>query len=78
MLESLFNTIFFKSGLTQVFSCECCEIFTKNFFHRKPSVASVDLLFLTKGSVEWFLLKRVDLVIVCIIYTVEIIPTYFD
>ena len=38
-------------------------------FDSKPPVASVDLLFLIKSSVGWFLLKRVDLVIVCSIYT---------
>ena len=59
-----------------MFSCEFCEIFTKNFFDSKPPVAFVDLLFLTKGNVGWFLLKRVDLVIVRVIYTllVETIP----
>ena len=34
------------------------------FFNSKPPVASVDLLFLIKGNVGWFLLKRVDLLIV--------------
>ena len=33
-------------------------------FDSKPSVASVDLLFLIKSNVGCFLLKRVDLVIV--------------
>ena len=49
------------------------------FFDSKPPVASVDLLFLIKSSVGWFLLKRVDLVIVCFIYTllVEIILARF-
>ena len=49
----------FSKGL--VFSCENCKIFTKNFFDRKPPVASVDLLFWTKNSVGWFLLKRLVL-----------------
>ena len=55
--------------LTQVFSCEYCELFTKSFSERKPPVASVNLLFLTKSNVEWFLLKSVDLFIVRVIYT---------
>ena len=36
----------------------------KGFFDRKAPVASGDLLLLTKSNVRWFLLKRVDLVIV--------------
>ena len=53
--------------------------FYESFFDRKPSVASVDLLFSIKSNVGWFLLKRVDLVIVRVIYTllVETIPTRF-
>ena len=49
------------------------------FYYRKPPVASVNLLFLIKSNVGWFLLKRVDLVIVRVIYTlsVETIPTRF-
>ena len=49
------------------------------FFDRKPPVASVDLLFLIKSNVGWFLLKMVDLLIVRVIYTllVETIPTRF-
>ena len=53
------------------------------FFDSNPPVASVDLFFLTKNNVGWFLLKRVDLVIVRVIYTllvetvVETIPTRF-
>ena len=39
------------------------------FFDRKFSLVSVDLLFLTKNNVGWFLLKRVDLVIVRVIYS---------
>ena len=48
-------------------------------FYSKPPVASVDLLFLIKSNVGWFLLKRVDLVIVHVIYTslVETILTHF-
>ena len=33
-------------------------------FDSKPPVAPVDLLFLIKSNVGWFLLKKVDLVIV--------------
>ena len=72
MLESfLIKLQVFKRDLTQVFSCEYCKMFTKSFFDRKPLVASVDLLFLTKNNVGWFLLKRVDLVIVPITYTLS-------
>ena len=80
MLESfLIKLQAFKRDLTQVFSREYCKMFTKSFFDRNPLVASVDLLFLTKSNVGWFLLKRVDLVIVPVIYTllVETIPTHF-
>ena len=87
MLDSLFNKsckpyglqLYLKESLTQVFSCEYHEIFTENFFDRKPPVASADLLFLIKSNVGWFLLTRVDLVIVRVIYTllVETIVTRF-
>ena len=36
-------------------------------FDIKSPVASVDLLIVTKSNVGWFLLKRVDLVIVRVI-----------
>ena len=39
---SLFNKAFIKfikKTPTQVFSCEICKIFKKNFFYRKPLVA---------------------------------------
>ena len=36
-------------------------------FDIKSPAASVDLLFLIKSNVGWFLLKRVDLVIVRVI-----------
>ena len=36
-------------------------------FDSKSAVASVDLLFLIKSNVGWFLLKKVDLVIVRVI-----------
>ena len=42
----------------------CFLVNIANFFDSKPPVASVDLLFLIKSNVGWFLLKRVDLVIV--------------
>ena len=72
MLESfLIKLQAFKRDLTQVFSCEYCKMFMKSFFDRKPLVASVDLFFLTKSNVGWFLLKRVDLVIVPITYTLS-------
>ena len=36
---------------------------TNSFFYRTPPVASVDLLFLIKNNMVWFLLKRfVDMV----------------
>ena len=36
---------------------------TNNFFYRTPLVASVDLLFLIKNNMGWFLLKSfVDMV----------------
>ena len=38
-------------------------------FDSKPPVAPVDLLFLIKSNVGWFLLKKEDLVIVRVIYT---------
>ena len=81
MLESLFNKVaglglqlYLKETSTHVFSCEYCEIFDS-----KAPVASVDLLFFIKSNVGWFLLKRVDLVIVRVIYTllVETISTRF-
>ena len=44
--ESLFKTVaglrsfFIKKGyLAEVFSCEFCEIFKNNFFHKTPTVA---------------------------------------
>ena len=79
-LQALWSATLFERDLTRVFfSCEYCEIFTKSFLNRKPPVAYVDFLFLTKSNVGWFLLKRVDLVIVRVIYIllVETIPTRF-
>ena len=45
----------------------CFPVNIAKFFDSKPPVASVDLLFLIKSNVGWFLLKRVDLVIVRVI-----------
>ena len=45
----------------------CFLVNIAKFFDSKPPVASVDLLFLIKSNVGWFLLKRVDLVIVRVI-----------
>ena len=42
----------------------CFLVNIAKFFDRKSPVASVDLLFLIKHNVGWFLLKRVDIVIV--------------
>ena len=47
----------------------CFLVNTAKLFDSKPPVASADLLFLIKSNVGWFLLKRVDLVIVQFIYT---------
>ena len=57
----------------------CFLVNIVKLFDSKPPVASVDLLFLIKSNVGWFLLKRADLVIVRIIYTllVETISTHF-
>ena len=73
VLESLFNKV---TGLLQHM---CFLVNIAKFFDSKSPVASVDLLFLIKSNVGWFLLKRVDLVIVRVIYTllVETISTRF-
>ena len=73
MLESLFNKV---AGLLQHM---CFLVNIAKFFDSKSPVASVDLLFLIKSNVGWFVLQRVDLVIVPLIYTllVETIPTRF-
>ena len=57
----------------------CLLVNIAKFFDSKPPMASVNLLFLIKSNVGWFLLERVDLVIVRVIYTllVETIPTRF-
>ena len=69
MLESLFNKVAGRKDLKetsiQMFSCECCKIFTKKVFLEHHPVVSGYLLFLIKNNQGWFLLKRlVDLVIV--------------
>ena len=53
----------------QAYFNTCFLVNIAKFFDSKPPVASVDLLFLIKSNVGWFLLKRVDLVIVRVIYT---------
>ena len=45
----------------------CFLVNIAKFFDSKSPVASVDLLFLIKSNVGWFLLKRVDLAIVRVI-----------
>ena len=73
-----------KNICVGVFICKrlqhmCFLVNIVKLFDSKPPVASVDLLFLIKSNVGWFLLKRADLVIVRIIYTllVETISTHF-
>ena len=79
--KKILSNHFLKFSKGLVFSCENCEIFTKSFFDRKPPVTSVDLLFLTKSSVGWFLLKRLVLGhstrYLHTILLVETIPTRF-
>ena len=57
----------------------CFLVNIAKFLDSKHPVASVNLLFLIKSNGGWFLLKRVDLVIVRVIYTllIETIPTRF-
>ena len=57
----------------------CFLVNIAKFLDSKHPVVSVDLLFLIKSNGGWFLLKRVDLVIVRVIYKllVETIPTRF-
>ena len=45
--------------------------FYEKLFYRTPPVASVDLLFLIKNDVGWFLLRFVDLVIVCYLHIIS-------
>ena len=61
MLESLFNKV---AGLLQHMSF---LVNIAKFLDSKSLVASIDLLFLIKSNVGWFLLKRVDLVIARVI-----------
>ena len=42
----------------------CFLVNITTFLDSKPLEASVNLVFSVKSNVEWFLLKRVDLVIV--------------
>ena len=46
-----------------------CFLVNCKIFDTKRPVASVDLLFLIKSNMAWFLLKRVNLVIVQVIYS---------
>ena len=63
--SSLWPATLFNRDFNAGIFCECCKIFTKSFFYRTPPVASVDLFFLIKNNVGWFLLSKfVDLVIV--------------
>ena len=57
----------------------CFLVNIAKVFDSKPLVASVELLFLIKSNVGWFLLQRVYLVIIRVIYTslVETIPARF-
>ena len=53
----------FKRDFSTGVSCEYCKSFTNSFFYRTHPMASVDLLFLIKINVKWFLPKKfVDLV----------------
>ena len=61
MLESLLNKV---AGLLQHM---CFIVNIAKFCDSKSPLASVDLLFLIKSNVRRFLLKRADLVIVCVI-----------
>ena len=60
-LESLFNKV------TSLLQHMCFLVNIAKFFDSKSPVASINLLFLIKSNVGWFLLKRVDLVIVRVI-----------
>ena len=61
VLESLFNKV------TGPLQHMCFLVNIAKLFDRKSPVASADLLFLIKSNVGWFLLKRVDLVILRVI-----------
>ena len=70
MLESLFNKAagFTVCNFIQMRLQHMCFLVNiAEFFYSKPPVASVDLLFLIKSNVGWFLLKRVDLTIARVI-----------
>ena len=64
MLESLFNKV--AGHKVSLYLKETSTNIAK-LFDSKPPVASVDLLFLIKSNVGWFLLKSIDLVIVRVI-----------
>ena len=61
MLESLFNKV------ADLLQHMCFLVNITEFFDSKSPVASVHRLFIIKRNVRWFLLKRVDLVIVRVI-----------
>ena len=61
MSESRFNKV---AGLLQH---KCFLVNIVKYFDSKSPVASVDLLFLIKSNVRWFLLQRLDLAIVHVI-----------
>ena len=61
VLESLFNKV---TGLLQHM---CFLVNFAKFFDSKSPVASVNVFFLIKSNMRWFLLKRVDLAIVRVI-----------
>ena len=48
----------------QAYFNTCFLVNIAKFFNSKSPMALVNLLFLIKSNVEWFLLKRVDLAIV--------------
>ena len=78
VLESLFNKGAGLTTSTHVFLWILRNLLNAAKFF-KPPVASADLLFLIKSNVGCFQLKRVDLVIVRVIYTflVDTTPTRF-
>ena len=82
MLESLYNkvagrkaSLYLKETSTRVFFVNTA----KRFDSKASSGGICRSLFLIKSNLGWFLLQRVDLVILRVIYTllVETIPTRF-
>ena len=61
MLESPFNKV---AGLLQHI---CFLVNISKFRDSKSPLVSIDLLFLIKSNVGWFLLERVDLAITRVI-----------